>query len=135
MLIDCHRRVVQKTMNLSSVSALALIVGTGSVAVAPALAQAPVPASQIRALNLARNTAVTENGGLGVYRPQPCMFNTSAGGGECLVQDDANGYTFKFLGGQPGWPENGSAPTTETELQVAPDGRSVTSIIYNGSPR
>ena len=123
------------TMNLSSVSALALIVGTGSVAVAPALAQAPVPASQIRALNLARNTAVTENGGLGVYRPQPCMFNTSAGGGECLVQDDANGYTFKFLGGKPGWPENGSDPTTETELQVAPDGRSVTSIIYNGSPR
>lgn len=122
-------------MNLSSVSALALIVGTGSVAVAPALAQAPVPASQIRALNLARNTAVTENGGLGVYRPQPCMFNTSAGGGECLVQDDANGYTFKFLGGQPGWPEDGSDPTTETELQVAPDGRSVTRIIYNGSPR
>ena len=67
--------------------------------------------------------------------PSPCMFKTSDGGGECLVQDDVSGYTFSFLGGQPGWPEDGSNPTTETELQVAPDGRSVTSIIYNGSPR
>lgn len=122
-------------MNFSNLSALALIVGTSTLAGAPALAQAPVPASQIRALNLARNTAVTENGGLSVYRPQPCMFNTSGGGGECLVTDDASGYTFKFLGGKPGWPENGSNPTTETEIQVAPDGRSVTNILYNGSPR
>ena len=51
------------------------------------------------------------------------------------MKDDASGYTFKFLGGVPGWPENGSDPTTETELQVAPDGRSVTNILYNGSPR
>jgi len=102
---------------------------------APALAQAPVPAAQIRALNLARNTAVTENGGLGSYRPQPCMFNTSAGGGECLTQNTSNGYTFSFLGGKPGWPENGSQPTTETEIQIAPDGRSVQQIVYNGAPR
>lgn len=123
-------------MNLSDLSALALVLGTGSFAIAPpVMAQAPVPASQIRALNLARNTAVAENGGLSVYRPQPCMFKTSDGGGECLVSDDASGYTFSFLGGQPGWPEDGSNPTTETELQIAPDGRSVTSILYNGSPR
>ena len=122
-------------MNLSALSALALVLGTGSIASAPVMAQAPVPASQIRALNLARNTAVAENGGLSVYRPQPCIFKTSDGGGECLVSDDASGYTFSFLGGQPGWPEDGSNPTTETELQVAPDGRSVTSILYNGSPR
>ena len=122
-------------MNLSSLTAVAVIAGTGLITGAPALAQAPVPASQVRALNLARNTAVTENGGLGVYRPQPCMFQTGSGGGDCLVDDSPSGYTFSFLGGSPGWPENGSDATTETEIQVAADGRSVISIIYNGSPR
>ena len=122
-------------MNLSSLTAVAVIAGTGLITGAPALAQAPVPASQVRALNLARNTAVTENGGLGVYRPQPCMFQTSSGGGDCLVDDSPSGYTFSFLGGSPGWPENGSDATTETEIQVAADGRSVISIIYNGSTR
>jgi hypothetical protein len=51
------------------------------------------------------------------------------------VNQDANGYTFQFLGGAPGWPENGSSPTTETEIQIAPDGRSVNEVLYNGSPR
>ncbi len=122
-------------MKLSTLSALAMIAGTGSLAATPLMAQAPVPASQVRALNLARNTAVTENGGLSVYRPQPCMFQTSSGGGDCLVQDDSSGYTFQFLGGSPGWPEDGSDATTETEIQITPDGRSVSDIIYNGSPR
>ena len=122
-------------MKLSTLSALAMIAGTGSLAATPLMAQAPVPASQVRALNLARNTAVTENGGLSVYRPQPCMFQTSSGGGDCLVRDDSSGYTFQFLGGSPGWPEDGSDATTETEIQITPDGRSVSDIIYNGSPR
>lgn len=122
-------------MNLSSLSALAVIASTGAFATAPVLAQVQVPTSQVRALNLARNTAVTENGGLTVYRPQPCMFQTNTGGGECLVDDSPTGYTFSFLGGNPGWPENGSAATTETEIQIAPDGRSVIGIIYNGAPR
>ena len=122
-------------MYLSSLTTLAVIAGTGAFAGAPALAQAPVPASQVRALNLARNTAVTENGGLSVYRPQPCMFQTSSGGGDCLVNNSPDGFTFSFLGGSPGWPENGSDATTETEIEVAPDGRSVVSIIYNGPPR
>ena len=122
-------------MNLSSLTALAVIAGTGTFAGAPVLAQAPVAASEVRALNLARNTAVTENGGLSVYRPQQCMFQTSTGGGECLVDNSPDGYTFSFLGGAPGWPEDGSDATTETEIQIAPDGRSVLSIIYNGSPR
>ncbi|QNI59755.1 putative conserved secreted protein [Synechococcus sp. BIOS-U3-1] len=122
-------------MNLSSLTALAVIAGTGAFASAPVTAQAAVPASQVRALNLARNTAVAENGGLSVYRPQPCMFQTNSGGGDCLVDNSANGYTFSFLGGSPGWPENGSDATTDTEVQIAPDGRSVLDIIYNGSPR
>ena len=37
-----------------------------------------VPYNAIRALNLARNTGVTLNGGLSVYRPAACMFTTSA---------------------------------------------------------
>jgi hypothetical protein len=129
------RRVFQKVMNLSSLTALAVIAGTGAFAGAPVLAQAPVAASEVRALNLARNTAVTENGGLSVYRPQQCMFQTSTGGGECLVDESPNGYTFRFLGGSPGWPSDGSDATTETEIQISPDGRSVIGIIYNGAPR
>ena len=122
-------------MNLSSLTTLAVIAGTGAFAGAPVLAQAPVAASEVRALNLARNTAVTENGGLSVYRPQQCMFQTSTGGGECLVDESPNGYTFRFLGGSPGWPADGSDATTETEIQISPDGRSVIGIIYNGAPR
>ena len=122
-------------MNLSSLTAIALVAGTGAIAGAPVLSQVAVPASQVRALNLARNTAITENGGLSVYRPQPCMFQTATGGGDCLVQKGPDGYTFSFLGGTPGWPEDGSDPTTETEIQIAPDGRSVSGIIYNGAPR
>ena len=122
-------------MNLSSLTTLAVIAGTGAFAGAPVLAQAPVAASEVRALNLARNTAVTENGGLSVYRPQQCMFQTSTGGGECLVDESPNGYTFRFLGGSPGWPSDGSDATTETEIQISPDGRSVIGIIYNGAPR
>ena len=122
-------------MNLSSLTALAVIAGTGAFAGAPVLAQAPVAASEVRALNLARNTAVTKNGGLSVYRPQQCMFQTSTGGGECLVDESPNGYTFRFLGGSPGTPADGSDATTETEIQISPDGRSVIGIIYNGAPR
>ena len=93
-----------------------------------------VPAAQVRALNLARNTAVAENGGLNVYRPQPCMFETSAGGGSCLIRNNADGFTFRFLGGKPGWSENNGPATTETEIQIAPDGKAVERVIYNGAP-
>ena len=122
-------------MNLHTLSAMAVITGASVMGATPGLAQGTIPASQVRAINLARNTAVAENGGLSVYRPQPCMFQTSSGGGDCLVNQDGNGYTFQFLGGAPGWPEDGSAPTTETEIQIAPDGRTVNEVLYNGSPR
>jgi hypothetical protein len=123
-------------MNFRSFSAAVALSGASLLSLtAPVQAQAPVSAATVRALNLARNTAVSENGGLSVYRPQPCMFNTGDGGGECLISNTAEGFTFKFLGGKPGWPENGSEPTTETEIQISPDGRSINQIIYNGSPR
>ena len=103
--------------------------------VSPGSGLAQVPAAQVRALNLARNTAVKENGGLSVYRPQACMFQTSSGGETCLIQNNANGFTYRFLGGEPGWPEDNSPATTETEIQIAPDGYTVQRMLYNGEPR
>ena len=104
-------------------------------ALTPTLGLAQVPAAQVRALNLARNTAVAQNGGLSVYRPQACMFQTNTGGGRCLIKNNADGFTYRFLGGKPGWPENNSPASTETEIQIAPDGYTVNRVIYNGAPR
>jgi hypothetical protein len=39
------------------------------------------------------------------------------------------------MGGAPGWQQEGMAPTTETEVTVSPDGRSITNVGYNGTPR
>ena len=86
-----------------------------------------------RAANLARMRGELINGGLGVYRPALCMYERS--GGDCLVRADADGFLFRFYGGVPGWAQLGLPPTVETEILVAPDGRSVLSIVYNGPPR
>lgn len=94
-----------------------------------------LPFNEIRALNLARNTGVTLNGGLSVYSPASCMFSTSAPGNSCLVRRDAEGFLFRFLGGAPGWQVLNQPPTRETELLIAPDGRSVRQVVYNGAPR
>lgn len=87
----------------------------------------------VRAANMARITAERLNGGLQVYRAAACMHQQ--GGGPCLLRETARGFTFLFLGGPPGWQQMGLAPTLETELLVAPDGRSVAKVIYNGPPR
>ncbi len=86
-----------------------------------------------RAANLARMRGELINGGLGVYRPALCMYERS--GGDCLVRADADGFLFRFYGGVPGWAQLGLPPTVETEILVAPDGRSVLSVVYNGPPR
>ena len=98
----------------------------------PALAQ--VSDAQQRALNLARNHAVRINGELTRYNPARCMFNTSEGGGECLVSS-TSGFRFTFLGGTPGWQELNIEPTVETEIVISADGREVQQVVYNGSPR
>lgn len=87
----------------------------------------------VRAANLARMKAERLNGGLGVYRPAPCMFEQ--GGGPCLVSRGSKGFTFRFLGEQPGWRQLGIPPTVETEILVSPDGRSVLEVIDNGPVR
>jgi len=130
---------------LASAAAAALcsgLLGGGAVAgmalVAPqvALAQeAPDPFSAVRALNLARNTAIQNNGGLSVYRPAQCMYETANAGNQCLISSTSEGYTFRFLGGAPGWQQGNLPPTVETEIRISSDGRTVLGIDYNGAPR
>jgi len=87
----------------------------------------------LRAVNMARMKAETLNGGLQVYRAAACMHQQT--GGSCLLRSTRDGYVFRFYGGGPGWQQLGLAPTVETELLVAPDGRSVREVIYNGPVR
>ncbi len=111
------------------------LIGAAAGALCAGAALAQVSDSNVRAVNLARNWAINNNGGLTVYRPAGCMFNTGNGGGSCLIQSNNPGYTFRFMGGAPGWQQEGLAPTTETEVTVSPDGRSITNVVYNGAPR
>lgn len=99
----------------------------------PGLAQ--VSEANVRALNLARNWAITNNGGLSVYVPAACMFETGNGGGSCLVQADDGGFRFRFLGGSPAWQVEGRSANRETEIQISADGRTVLDVPYNGVPR
>jgi hypothetical protein len=99
----------------------------------PMLAQ--VSDANVRAVNLARNWAITTNGGLSVYVPESCMFKTADGGGSCLVQSNSQGFFFRFRGGAPGWQQLGTAATRETDVQISPDGRTVMNVSYNGRPR
>ncbi|MFM8260440.1 MAG: hypothetical protein ACKOE9_03205 [Vulcanococcus sp.] len=112
---------------------LTLAAGSVVLAALPVLAQ--VSASNVRALNVARQWAINRNGGLSVYVPASCMFETGTGGGSCLVQNNSQGFVFRFRGGAPGWQQNGQPATTLTEIQVSPDGRSVVNVTYNGAPR
>jgi len=117
-------------------SRLALLLMGGLLATThPVLAQSAVPYSAVRAINLARNAAVQLNGGLSIYHPASCMFATASEDNACLISNDSDGYTFRFQGGSPGWQVLNLPPTRETEIQISPDGRSVSRIIYNGSPR
>lgn len=103
------------------------------VAGGPGLAQ--VSDANVRAVNTARNWAVNTNGGLSVYVPASCMFETSTGGGSCLVNSTPQGFFFRFAGGPPGWQVQGQPPNRETALQISPDGRMVLNVTYNGPPR
>lgn len=91
------------------------------------------PTARGRAANVARMAAERLNGGLGVYRTAACMH--LRGGGSCLIQRDASGYLFRFLGGPPGWQQLGLPATHESEILIAPDGSRVVQVVYNGPPR
>jgi hypothetical protein len=51
------------------------------------------------------------------------------------MRRDAEGFTFRFLGGPPGWQVEGVAATVETELTISLDGTSLVRVVYNGVPR
>ena len=92
-------------------------------------------AARQRAINLARNTVVRLNGGLGQYMPASCMFASGGSGGSCLVRSDAQGFLFRFNGGAPGWQQLGAPPTLSSEVLISPDGRRVVEVIDNGPVR
>jgi len=121
---------------------LALATGLGllasPLALSPGPAQAQVDAevsfARVRAVNLARDTAVKLNGGLTLYHPAKCMFDTSLGGGNCLIRRDDQGFRFRFLGGAPGWQQLGLPATWDTEILVSADGRQVVQVVFNQPP-
>lgn len=125
-----HRRPASAWLAAGLAAALpALLAGSGGAALAQ------VGDANVRAVNTARNWAVNANGGLSQYVPAACMFETSTGGGSCLVNSTPQGFVFRFAGGPPGWQSQGQLPSRETAVQVSPDGRMVLNVIYNGSPR
>ena len=115
---------------------LGLLASPLALSTGPAQAQvdAEVSFARVRAVNLARDTAVKLNGGLTLYRPAKCMFDTSLGGGNCLIRRDNQGFLFRFLGGAPGWQQLGLPPTWDTEILVSPDGRQVVQVVFNQPP-
>ena len=94
----------------------------------PAMAQEQarelVPTASKRAINLARGTATAANGGLRLYHPARCMY-VSPTKNPCLIKRDTKGFTFRFLGGPPGWEVLGIPPTVESIVVIAPHGQSV----------
>ncbi|MFM7511960.1 MAG: hypothetical protein ACKO3F_01110 [Cyanobium sp.] len=87
-----------------------------------------------RGLNLARATAIRLNGGLNVYRPASCMY-AGISDNPCLLRREERGFLFRFQGGAPGWEQLQLPSTTETEILVSRDGRTVVEVIYNGPTR
>jgi hypothetical protein len=140
-----NRQSQLKTLALS----MALTAGSWACLAGSGVAQPAVPASAVRAINLARATAIAQNGGLSVYRPAQCMFQTANANNPCLIsspedsgnsstrenRNTSNAYVFRFTGGAPGWQQNNQRPSVETEVTISADGRSVVQVNYNGSPR
>ncbi len=61
-------------------------------------------------MNLARNTAITLNGGLSVYVPAACMFSSGGSGGSCLVENNGAGLSLSFQRRRTGLAATGQAP-------------------------
>jgi hypothetical protein len=117
------------------IGALGLPLCAAAAGLAPVRAEERVTPAAVRAINLARTYAVQLNGGLERYRPAQCMFATAARSNPCLVEENAEGFVFRFLGGPPGWEERDQVPTAETELRISADGRRVEQVVYNNTPR
>ena len=112
---------------------LALAAAIGLTILGGSTARAQLGGDLQRATNLARMTAERLNGGLNRYFVANCMH--SRDGGSCLINTNDQGFTFRFLGGPPGWETNNQAATVETQILIAPSGKQVLQVQYNGSPR
>lgn len=112
---------------------LALAAAVGLTVLGGSSARAQLGGDLQRATNLARMTAEKLNGGLSQYFAANCMH--SRDGGSCLINSNDQGFTFRFLGGPPGWEVNHQAATVETQILVAPSGQQVVQVQYNGAPR
>jgi hypothetical protein len=92
---------------------------------------APNPTTDVyfinRAKNLARQAAITANGGLERYRPDPAMFGPAVQ--TQYVRNADGSITFSFKGGAPGF----STPSMETVATVMPGGS--VKLDYNGPLR
>ena len=91
------------------------------------------PKPSQRAFNFARMRAEALNGGIGKYQAQSCMYSHQSSK-DCLA-DEKNGFTYRFLGGAPGWEVLKQPPTIETEIRIYRDGETKAELIYNGFPR
>ena len=98
-----------------------------SLAATASSALAQVPASQVRQ----PTTAWKPSGGLSNYFTEEGMHRS--GGGDCLVEDNANGYLFT-LGGAPGWEVNRKPATVQTKILIGPEG-TTKQVVYNGAPQ
>jgi hypothetical protein len=125
-----------------SVIFLLIVGGVLSIGSLPALAQtnpAAPPANSAsppsspdvyfinRAKNLARQAAITANGGLERYRPDPAMFGPAVQ--TQYLRNGDGSITFTFSGSAPG----GLNPSIETVATVAPGG--AVKLDYNGPLR
>ena len=80
-----------------------------------------------RAKNLARQAAISQNGGLGLYRPEASMYGPAL---QSPFTRNADGsVTFRIRGGAPGAPQL----TQETEVLVSKNVQ--VSVVYNGASR
>jgi len=73
------------------------------------------------------------NGGISQYQAQSCMYSHQSSK-DCLA-DETNGFTYRFLGGAPGWEVLKLPPTVETEIRIYTDAETKAELIYNGFPR
>lgn len=90
-----------------------------------------------RAQNLARQAAESENGGLGRYQAEAAMFNSRVASDTVTCQFDraAQLFTFRFLGGEPGWVQKGLQPTVESVVSVTTSKPPEIRVDYNGPIR
>ena len=95
-------------------------------------ALAQVPASQVRAANLARMEAERLNGGLSNYFTASCMHRS--GGGDCLVETTPMA-TCSTSWRRPGWEVNQQPATVQTKILIGPEGNRVKEVVYNGIPQ